>query len=38
MVRKPRFNFVGMPQHVIQLCNNRELCFRMYDKLEAILL
>ena len=27
MARKPRFNLVGIPQHVIQRGNNREPCF-----------
>jgi putative transposase len=27
MPRKPRFNLVGIPQHVIQRGNNREPCF-----------
>ncbi|MFV2004096.1 MAG: transposase [Gammaproteobacteria bacterium] len=27
MPRKPRFNLVGVPQHIIQRGNNRELCF-----------
>ena len=27
MPRKPRFNLVGFPQHVIQRGNNREACF-----------
>jgi len=27
MPRKPRFNLPGIPQHVIQRGNNRELCF-----------
>ena len=27
MPRKPRFNIVGIPQHVIQRGNNREPCF-----------
>ena len=27
MPRKPRFNLVGLPQHVIQRGNNREPCF-----------
>jgi len=27
MARKPRFNLPGIPQHVIQRGNNRELCF-----------
>jgi len=27
MPRKPRFNLIGMPQHVIQRGNNREPCF-----------
>lgn len=27
MARKPRFNLVGVPQHVIQRGNNREPCF-----------
>jgi REP element-mobilizing transposase RayT len=27
MPRKPRFNLVGIPQHIIQRGNNREPCF-----------
>lgn len=27
MARKPRFNLVGIPQHIIQRGNNREPCF-----------
>lgn len=27
MARKPRFNLVGVPQHVVQRGNNREPCF-----------
>ena len=27
MGRKPRFNLVGVPQHIIQRGNNRESCF-----------
>ena len=27
MPRKPRFNLVGIPQHVIQRGHNREPCF-----------
>jgi putative transposase len=27
MARKPRFNLMGIPQHVIQRGNNREPCF-----------
>ena len=27
MSRKPRFNLIGLPQHVIQRGNNRESCF-----------
>jgi putative transposase len=27
MPRKPRFNLIGMPQHVVQRGNNREPCF-----------
>jgi len=27
MARKPRFNLIGIPQHVIQRGNNREPCF-----------
>ncbi|WP_236860576.1 transposase [Candidatus Reidiella endopervernicosa] len=27
MPRKPRFNLVGVPQHVIQRGNNKEPCF-----------
>lgn len=32
MPRKPRFNLVGIPQHVIQRGNNREPCF--YSELD----
>lgn len=31
MSRKPRFNLVGIPQHVIQRGNNREPCFYSED-------
>lgn len=31
MARKPRFNLVGMPQHVLQRGNNREACFFAED-------
>ncbi|MFW2373131.1 MAG: transposase [Gammaproteobacteria bacterium] len=31
MPRKPRFNLVGVPQHVIQRGNNREPCFYAED-------
>ena len=27
MARKPRFNLIGIPQHIIQRGNNREPCF-----------
>ena len=27
MPRKPRFNLIGIPQHVIQRGENREPCF-----------
>lgn len=27
MPRKPRFQLVGVPQHVIQRGNNRQACF-----------
>ena len=27
MPRKPRFNLIGIPQHVIQRGNNRQVCF-----------
>ena len=27
MPRKARFNLPGIPQHVIQRCNNRDSCF-----------
>ena len=27
MARKPRFNMIGEPQHVIQRRNNRKSCF-----------
>lgn len=32
MPRKPRFNLVGIPQHVIQRGNNREPCFYSEQK------
>jgi putative transposase len=31
MARKPRFNIIGIPQHVIQRGNNREPCFYAED-------
>ncbi len=31
MARKPRFNLIGIPQHVIQRGNNREPCFYADD-------
>ena len=31
MPRKPRFNLIGVPQHVIQRGNNREPCFYSED-------
>ena len=31
MARKPRFNLIGVPQHVIQRGNNREPCFYTDD-------
>ncbi len=31
MPRKPRFNLIGVPQHVIQRGNNREQCFFSED-------
>lgn len=31
MPRKPRFNLIGIPQHVIQRGNNREPCFYAED-------
>ena len=31
MSRKPRFNLIGLPQHVIQRGNNREPCFYAED-------
>jgi len=31
MARKPRFNLVGVPQHIIQRGNNREACFYAED-------
>ncbi len=31
MSRKPRFNLIGIPQHVIQRGNNREPCFYAED-------
>lgn len=27
MARKPRFNFIGVPEHMVQRGNNREPCF-----------
>lgn len=27
MTRKPRLNFIGIPQHIIQRGNNRQACF-----------
>jgi len=33
MARKPRFTLPGIPQHVIQRGNNRELCF--FDKADT---
>ncbi len=31
MARKPRFNLVGVPQHIMQRGNNREPCFYTED-------
>jgi len=31
MSRKPRFNIIGLPQHIIQRGNNREPCFYSVD-------
>jgi len=31
MARKPRFNLIGVPQHVVQRGNNREPCFYAED-------
>ncbi len=31
MTRKPRFNLIGVPQHVIQRGNNRGPCFFAED-------
>jgi len=31
MARKPRFNLIGIPQHVIQRGNNRQPCFFSTD-------
>lgn len=31
MARKPRFNLIGIPQHVIQRGNNRQACFFTED-------
>ena len=37
MARKPRFNLVGVPQHVIQRGNNREPCFYSNEDYAAYL-
>ena len=37
MARKPRFNLVGVPQHVIQRGNNREPCFYSEEDYAAYL-
>lgn len=37
MPRKPRFNLVGIPQHVIQRSNNREPCFYAKDDFQHYL-
>jgi len=37
MARKPRFNLVGVPQHVIQRGNNREPCFYSEEDYTAYL-
>ena len=37
MARKPRFNLVGVPQHVIQRGNNREPCFYSEEDYSAYL-
>jgi len=31
MARKPRFNLIGVPQHIVQRGNNREPCFYALD-------
>lgn len=38
MPRKPRFNLVGILQHVIQCANNREPCFYSDPKYAKIIL
>ena len=37
MARKPRFNLIGVPQHVIQRGNNREPCFYSEEDYSAYL-
>jgi len=37
MARKPRFNLLGVPQHVIQRGNNREPCFYSEEDYSAYL-
>ncbi len=37
MPRKPRFNLIGVPQHVIQRGNNREPCFFAEDDYDRYL-
>lgn len=37
MARKPRFNLIGVPQHVIQRGNNREPCFYSDEDYSAYL-
>ena len=37
MARKPRYNLVGIPQHVIQRGNNREPCFYSQEDYAAYL-
>ena len=37
MPRKPRFNLIGIPQHVIQRGNNREPCFYAEDDYQRYL-
>jgi len=37
MPRKPRFNLIGVPQHVIQRGNNHEPCFFTEDDYDRYL-
>ena len=37
MPRKPRFNLIGVPQHVIQRGNNRDPCFFAEDDYQRYL-